>query len=179
MELIALDKWFRRLYGQPCWGIDYSRQLSRSINFGKPRLDIREPYKTDSKSQIVKKQAASRRVVVRGQWWLWINCCHWRLTVKDCGLAASSSSLRRIAAATRELNGQKLIAVAVAPKTGATRFVFDLGCVLHCRRFDAEDDSDLWILYQPRGYILSIDGHGRLCHERSGARTQQILTLGQ
>src|SRR4029077_4680719 len=91
------------------WGLQYDRSLNLSMNFGKPSLRVREPFKTDSKSKVVQRMAARRRVTVRGQWWLWIYCCYWQLTFDGRPLATSSSSLRRIERATAQLAGQKLV----------------------------------------------------------------------
>ncbi len=63
---------FKPLYGQPAWGLHYGRQLSLSMNFGKPSIYIREPYGTDSRSEVVRRMAARRQVTVRGEWWLWV-----------------------------------------------------------------------------------------------------------
>jgi len=65
-----------------------------------------------------------------------------------------------------QLAGQELVSVAVEPETGATRFVFDLGCVLHCRRFKRDTDDELWMLYKPSGYVLSVHGNGTFSHQR-------------
>jgi len=137
------------------------------MNFGKPSLEVREPFKTDSKSEFVQRVAAARRVTVHGEWWLWIYCCYWRLTLDGVGMATGSSSFRRIERATKHLDGQKLVSVDVDPETGATRFDFDLGCALHCRRYDRDSDRELWILYKPRGYVLSVRGNGCVSHQRS------------
>lgn len=166
MNRNSIDRWFQSLYGKPCWGIHYERLLSLSINFGQPSLHIREPYRTDSTSEAVRQMAAGRQVIVSGQWWLWIYKCYWRLTSGGVQLATGSSSLRRIERATGQLAGQELISVAVEPKTGATQFVFDLGCVLHCRRFGKDTDDELWMLYKPNGYVLSVHGNGTFSHQR-------------
>ncbi|MCE9568383.1 MAG: hypothetical protein K8U57_40810 [Planctomycetes bacterium] len=138
-----------------------------SMSFGKPSLDVREPYSTDSKSEVVQRMASRRRVTVRGEWWLWIYCCYWRLTSNDLELATGTSSIRRIERATAQLAGQELVSVAIEPETGATRFVFDLGCVLQCRRFERDTDAELWTLYKPSGYVLSVHGNGTFSHQRS------------
>lgn len=161
-----IDRSFRLLYGHPCWGLHYDRQLNLSLNFGKPSLDIREPYHSDSPSESIRQRASQRDVTVRGQWWLWIYCCYWRLTSGDLELATGSSSCRRIERGIKQLEGQELVSVAVVPGTGATQFRFDLGCVLHCRRFERESGDELWTLYKPRGYVLSVYGNGTFSHQR-------------
>jgi hypothetical protein len=167
MNIEGIDRWFQPLLGQPCWGLHYERNLNLSMNFGKPSLRVREPFSTGSKSEAVRRMATGRRVTVRGQWWLWIYCCYWRLTWNGLELATGSSSFRRIERATAQLAGQQLVSLVVEPKTGATRFVFDLGCVLHCRRFERDTDAELWMLYKRSGYVLSVHGNGTFSHQRA------------
>ncbi|MGO8746678.1 MAG: hypothetical protein ACLQNE_11875 [Thermoguttaceae bacterium] len=167
MNAKIIERSVQPLYGQPCWGLSYDRIVNLSMNFGKPSLRVREPYNTDSKSNAVQRMAARRQVTVCGQWWLWIYRCYWRLTSGELELATGSSSIRRIERAKAQLDGQKLVLVEVEPATGATRFDFDLGCVLHCRRADPDNDAALWMLYKPSGYVLSVHGNGTFSHQRS------------
>jgi hypothetical protein len=166
MNVKVIRRSLQPLYGQPCWGLCYHQNLNLTMNFGKPSLRVREPYITDSQSEIVRRMAARRRVTVRGEWWLWIYLCYWRLTSDNLEMGTGSSSLRRIKRATSQLAGQALVSVDVEPETGATRFVFDLGCVLHCRRFERDADDELWTLYKPSGYVLSVHGNGTFSHQR-------------
>ena len=167
MSQKIIDKTFRPLYGEPCWGVYYDRQLHLSMNFGEPSLEVREPFKTNTGSNLARRMAASRRITIRGEWWLWICCCYWRLTFDGLGVTTDSSSLRQIERATKQLDGQKLVSVEVEPDTSATRFIFDLGCVLRCRRIKRDSDADLWMLYKPRGFVLSVRGNGTFSHQRS------------
>lgn len=164
-----VDDSFRTLYGHPCWGLHYDRTLNLSMNFGNPSLTIREPIRTTSASKTAARILGRRNVTIRGEWWLWIYCCHWRLSTGELTLATGASSLRKIERAISELEGQQLASVAIDNETGATRFAFDLGMVLHCRRFNRTTDSELWMLYTPSGYVLSVAGNGRIGHQRSRA----------
>src|SRR5262245_4374853 len=166
MNRKAIDMWFQPLFGKPCWGLRYDGNLNLSMNFGKPSLHVREPFNTGSTSEAVRRMASRRQVTVRGEWWLWMYCCYWRLTSGDLELATGSSSFRRIVRATEQLSGQELVSLAIDPQTGATRFVFDLGCALHCRRFRRDSDDGLWKLYKPSGYVLSVHGNGTFSHQR-------------
>lgn len=166
MNRKTIDRSFQSIYGHPCWGLHFDRRVNLSMNFGKPSLNIRQPFRTDSTSEAVRRMASRRRVTVRGEWWLWMYCCFWRLTSNDLPLATSSSSLRRIQKAIALLDGQQLASVTVDPETGATRFGFDLGCVLHSRRFKRDSDDELWMLYKPSGYVLSVYRNGTFSHHR-------------
>jgi hypothetical protein len=134
------------------------------INFGKPSLRIREPYETKSKSEFIRRWARQRMVSLVGQWQLNLFCCYWSLSISGDLLASSSSSGRRVQKAIVHLQGQRLVSVRINPKTGATRFDFDLGSVLDCRRFEKDSQDELWILYKPSGYVLSVQGNGTYCH---------------
>lgn len=166
---------FKPIIGLPCWGLNHERYLNLSMNFGKPSLRIvREPFKSSARSPAVRRNAARRIVSVRGEWWLWIYCCYWRLILDGHVLVTGSSSFPRIERAIRRLQGQKLVSVEVKPETGATRFAFDLGAVLDCRRFERDSDEQLWTLYQPRGYVLAVHGNGTFIHDR-GAKPKPRL----
>jgi len=131
------------------------------MHFGMPRLNIREPYESKSKSKTVQRMAAHRLVTVRGQWRLWIFCAYWRVYREGQFLGGYASTFRKATIAAHFLDGQKLIKLAVNPGTGATTLEFDLGGVLEVRRFSRYDkDADLWSLYKPNGYVLSVYGDG-------------------
>src|SRR5260370_40726921 len=108
MNVKVIDRSCQPLYGQPCWGLRYDRKVNLSMNSGETSLCIREPFTTDSKSEVVRRMAGRRQVTVRGEWWLWIYCCYWRLTSDGLALATGSSSFRRIERATAQLEGQEL-----------------------------------------------------------------------
>jgi hypothetical protein len=177
MNLKTFEQTFGPLYGQPCWGLRCPRYTNLQMNFGKPSLCIREPFETTSNSQAVRDIAARRLVTVRGQWLLWIWCSYWKLTSDDLELATGSCSFRRIERAMFKLEGQKLDSIEVDPRTGATRFAFDLGCVLHCRRFERDTDAELWLLYKPSGYVLSVHGNGTFSHQRGTEVDKQLQPL--
>src|SRR5260370_42664315 len=101
---------------------------------------------------------------VRGQWWLWIYCSFWRLSLNGELLATGAYADRRITRAIAQLDGQALTSVTINPTTGASRFKFDLGCVLECRRYERDSDAELWMLYEPNGNVLSVRANGTFTH---------------
>jgi hypothetical protein len=157
---------FRPLLGKPCWGVHYDRPLNLSLKFGDPHLDIQEPYESRSTSEVVRKLFARRLVTVRGRWWLWIYLARWRLMLGDERVVKWTSPKRALANALSDLDGQKLIRVEVDRHTGVTRFDFDLGASLEVWRLRRKDTrKDLWLLYKPNGYVLSVRGDGT-CYYR-------------
>jgi len=159
VRLMDFRKHFRPLLTRPCWGVHWEPQLNISMNFGQPRLRIREPRRSGSASPNVRRLASRRLITVRGQWWLWCFCSRWTLRVESLPPVRSSGSQRRIREALQQLDGQKLVQVDVASDTGRTRFAFDLGAVLETRDLD-DDLSDIWSLYKPDGRVLSVRGDG-------------------
>ncbi len=157
-----VDRTFDKLIGLHCWGVEYDSQLNISLSFGKPVLYIREPPESKSESQRSKR----RTVRVKGEWWLWIFCSYWKISFDGKKAAGSSSGWRQIMIAIGRLNGQILKSVSVNPKSGATRFEFDLGGVLEVRRFERDSSDVLWMLYKPNGYVLAVRGDGQFTHEK-------------
>jgi len=163
MNVIA--KALRPLYGQMCWGAEYEAMLNLSFSIGDPSIMILgKPRRIRTKSVRVRRAFARRCIHVRGRWWLWVRVAHWRYSSKEYWVTSGSSSLREIAEAVRDLSGQRLTKVQINPKTGATRFSFDLGSALDVRRISKDTDHKLWVLYKPNGYVLSVRGNGTYDH---------------
>jgi hypothetical protein len=132
------------------------------MNFGKPSLKIDEPQTVlPTRSQRVRDLFARRCVTVRGQWWLWLQSCWWKLTAFD-EIATRTSSNRRIEKVIADLDGQKLTGVDICERTGLTRFKFDLGGVLECRRLNTKEIAEIWNFYQPNGKVLAVWNDGSL-----------------
>jgi hypothetical protein len=115
------------LIGKLCWGVQWERQLNLSLSFGNPKLRIREPYISKSRSRRIRERASRRHVTVKGEWWLWIFCAYWRIVIPNVVTARGSSSLRAKNQAMACLNGQKLMDIRVNARDGSTEFRFDLG----------------------------------------------------
>jgi hypothetical protein len=133
------------------------------MNFGKPHLEVREPKTSTSDSAVVRMLFAHRLVTVRGQWWLWMFCSRWTLSIAGLEPVRSSGSRRRIRQALRYLDGQRLIGIQVEPADGRTRLAFDLGATMSIRALDNSGEEDLWSLYKPDRRVLSVRGDGRYC----------------
>ena len=148
-----IERSFAKLRGKPCWGVKRGFGSFLTLEFGSPRLVVREPHSpTGNVSRRVRKLLARRRVHARGRWHLWIYCCEWRVSSNGVVIGDSTTS-RRIDRAARELNGQKLLDVVIRPRGARTRFVFDLGAELETRPFDRSREQ--WLLYEPGGHVLA------------------------
>jgi hypothetical protein len=160
---------FQRLRSHPCWGIRFAHHLNMylTLHFGKPSLEIREPVISKSKFPRVRRLFAQRGVTVKGQWILWLYCCHWKISSKGRRFTTCWSTQARIEEAILELEGQKIIDVEVKARTGATSFAFDLGGVLECHR--SGKDGPVWHLFKPNGYVLTVYADGTFSHQAASA----------
>src|SRR5688572_28222094 len=131
-----IESSFTRLGGERCWGVKRGYGSFLTLEFGSAHLVIREPRAPDGDvSRSIRELFARRLVRARGRWHLWIYCCDWRVS-SDGAVVGGSTSARRIDRAARELNGQKLLDVIIAPRGSRARFLFDLGAELETRPFD-------------------------------------------
>jgi hypothetical protein len=178
MTAKIITQTFEQFSGLPCWGVKHGQMMNLSMNFGTPSLRIREPIISNGMSEWARRKLSRRNVTVGGEWFLWLFGCFWHLSSNGNPLATGSSSQRKIDQAICELDGQKLIEATVNPINGATSFSFDLGCLLECRRFGPDSNTDLWSLYKPSGFVLSVYGNGTFTHGRGtskNARYRRIL----
>lgn len=149
-----------RLYGKPCWNVRKGYGSFLLLEFGRPRLSVREPVLVPPwKPASVRRIMARRGVSVDGEWTLWIYICRWTLFQKGRESATHASSERKINSAARELNGQALVRASVDPRSGNSVFEFDLGGRLETRRRGPEDEQ--WSLGVPRGRVLQVRGDGK------------------
>ena len=161
------------IVGKYCWGVSWDCQLNLELSFGEPTLRIRHPYAAKSSSQRVKESAAFRSIRVKGKWWLWVFCAYWRLSISPTQRVTGASALAEKRAALRRLDGQKLKSVKIDPDSGRTVFTFDLGAVLEVRRM-ARDDADIWTLYMPTGYVLSVQNDNMYAYAKGSTRPEEL-----
>ncbi len=171
-----IERSFRAVLGQPCWGVRRGVGSFLTLEFGQPRLEVRDPIvvaETYSSSR-VRERLRKRTVTVVGRWHLWIYCCEWEVRSNRGVVATSSSSSRRIDRASVILDGQQLVAVVLDPRRAGTTFEFDLGGSLKTKPNDRS--SEQWMLFEPNGKVLTLRADRRFKYERAlgnstGSRT--------
>ncbi len=89
------EKSYSAIYGKPCWGLRQGHGSFLLLEFGQPSLVIREPRRIESRNKKVVSRSEQRIVTVRGEWHLWIYCCHWQILPKDAKMKAHSESTNR------------------------------------------------------------------------------------
>lgn len=153
---------FAALSDKPCWGVTKGQGSFLTLEFGAPRLIVREPMVSPgARSARVRRMLARRHVCVAGEWHLWLYSCEWKAWSGD-RIVGDSSSTRRINRAARSLAGQKLVAVSLSSRGARTRFEFDLGGVLETRPYDRAGEQ--WLLYEPNGNVLVLRADRRYCY---------------
>lgn len=147
-----IDRSFAKIVGKPCWGVRRGWGSFLTLEFGSPRLVIREPVTaTSALSSRVERLLARRAVRPRGRWHLWIYSCEWHVYAKG-RLIGDWTTSRRVDRAARELDGQQLQSVTVRSRGSNTHFAFDLDAELETKPYDRK--SEQWLLYAPDGKVL-------------------------
>ena len=147
------------MYGEICWGAEYSPYTGIRMHFGRPHLCIREQT----------KQIPRRLAVAEGEWCWRTGDSAWTVV---CGgkIAMSSSSLKAIRCGVFRLNGQKLMSVEVSPTDYSTTLTFDLGGRLtYRRRRHVSSTFPMWMLFRPNGYVFALYRDGTFDHTRGRA----------
>ena len=159
------ERVFQKLYGMPCWGVEYRVGSGIVLEFGDPHLVIREPSTARPKaSRRVRELFAKRGVTVRGQWRLWIWMCNWEIFHKGKRLGGDQarSNLQPI---VHSLDGQNLIRFSIGSRRHRYVFEFDLGGVLVTHPWGPDDDQ--WMLFEPSGFVLTARGNNKFSYHRS------------
>jgi hypothetical protein len=166
----TVDQLLHPLVGELCWQARWDNQLGLDLNFGRPSLRIRKPYHTRSKARVVRAAAARRLVTVRGEYWLWILMGRWRITLPDHRRATAVASIWTKDIVCNHFQGEVVTSFEVAPETGRTQLRFDLGSTLDIWRPRECPEEELWSLYTPGGWVLTVRGDGTYSHGRASAR---------
>ena len=161
MEASAIRA-LKSVLGLPCWQVRWDNQVGLDMNFGAPRLEIREPRASTSKSLRVRQLFAQRGVYLKGTHWLVAAPEVWRLRLGDGFEVRRTSSAKRLDIAVARLSGEKLRTLEINARTGATTFRFDLGSTLEVRppRQLHDDDLELWSLHAPINRYVAVFAGG-------------------
>jgi hypothetical protein len=133
------------------------------MNFGAPRMELREPQQSSARSPRVRAEFARRHVFLRGTHWLVVYPGRWRLAISDGLVVRDTHSAKRLDMAVARLDGEMLEGLAIHPRTGRTEFFFDLGGRLTVRWPSAaapDDEAELWSLHS-RSRFVSVFAGGR------------------
>jgi len=149
------------------------------MNFGPPRMKVREPRKAAGTSERVKKLFARRLVMLRGSHWLVLYPGRWRLELLDGLIVRDTSSPKKLDMATARLGGEKLTGLTIDPRTGTTVFYFDLGARLIARASSKGGDAseqELWSVHV-NGRYVSIYAGGQYAFGATSAATTETMPI--
>jgi len=152
-----------KLHGAICWGVQYDGTAGLSMSFGLPKFRVlaRAPIGLSAAAD----NAVPHIVDVKGEWWLWLQHAYWQLTHNGSRMVSTSSAVHRIRRYTRLLEGRPLRHVEICAQDGTTRLMLGAGTVLDIRRKRVAAGEQLWLLFEPGGYCLSVRGDGTYDHE--------------
>ncbi|HEY9789259.1 MAG TPA: hypothetical protein V6D22_02590 [Candidatus Obscuribacterales bacterium] len=156
---------FAQIKDKPCWNAKQGHGSFLTFEFGEPSLVVNEYQRTSGKPGPDENPKVSRRTAtVRGQWHLYIFCCHWKITFNDGTEAASDSSREEIEKALAKLSGQILSKATVAPRNGSSQFVFDLGGKLQTMPYEENTRSgephENWMFFEAEN-VLTYRADGK------------------
>lgn len=166
------------VFGLPCWQVRWDGQVGLDMNFGAPRLSIRQPRASSSGSTRVRAQMARRGVHLHGTHWLLVGPGTWRLELADGLAVRDSSSAKRLDMAVARLNGEILEGIRMDGASGTTLFLFDLGSRLLVRGGSgAPHGSELWSL-NDRSHSVEVYMGGQYACAPVKRAVEQRLPLG-
>jgi hypothetical protein len=115
-------------------------------------------------------QLEGRRKLSRGEWFLWVYCCDWRLEKGYEILAASEDPRPVLREALRKITNLTLESVNVSPPAGDAVFVFEGGYTL--RLFSVTSSHyESWKLFTPGRKVLVVGpGSHWVYEDSSGTR---------
>jgi hypothetical protein len=145
-----VDRAFEQVIGLPCWYVRRRRRCQIHMEFGAPHHRIEEVTDLLVSVPGLPPSAPRRDNAIEGEWHLWIQTRHWELSWRGSSIASSESVMPAIDKALAFHDGQAIERVTVDPANGATRFEFDLGCVLATwpRPEPSEYGREQWTLFR-------------------------------
>jgi len=131
------------------------------MNFGAPRMEVRQPRESTVRSPRVRAHFARRGVWLRGTHWLVVYPGCWRLDLADGLRVRDTHSAKRLDMAVSRLKGELLDGIAIHPRTGRTEFFFDLGGRIIARSPSGEpftEARELWSLHDRTRFVAVFAG---------------------
>ncbi len=147
-------RYFDRVAGQPCWHATAEYGSWLLLNFGQPKLNIREANPS-SNSELMRR----RNVVVEGDGLLWVEMGAWELREGRRRLFHSEQSRTYLRRAAARLDGQCLIRLEIQTVPLRSVFFFDHGSVLAVWAHESnEDGAPLWHIHGGRSCMSLLAG---------------------
>ena len=155
MKFLELtDNSFDMLMGKPIWGIERTIGTFLNLEFGNPRLQFREPKtKSESLPSNIARAFTRRRVFLKGEWSLWVEDCHWKissgsfqLSDYEIGMRNQKSDYSDLNDLILDLNGQILTGSKIDFAKNSVEFKFDLGAIIQLECSQIAESTE-WNLF--------------------------------
>lgn len=135
-DIEAVKSKVEPILGQKPWNVSLGNGSFLTMNFGR---EVSFKSKVDTK----------------GEWYLWVYCCAWRLEKNDRVLAASEDSRSKLEAAIKTLEDLSVQSIELLKPAWDTVFTFDEGIILRLLTIHSEA-YEHWMLFMPDNYVLII-----------------------
>ncbi|HSF94643.1 MAG TPA: hypothetical protein VLA52_06405 [Thermohalobaculum sp.] len=170
----VLRSHFGPVAGLPCWQVAQGYGSFITMEFGEPRLEIRQPA-PESKIRALQR----RGVTVRGSRHMWIEQCGWKI-MEGLGEVANSETPREdIARALALIDGQVLREIRLNPDEGSCVLGFEHRMFLMLRRYDDWQQGDQMLsVYGPEA-VLTYCAGGQLEYGPGDDRNRTSLRSGK
>jgi hypothetical protein len=153
------------LVGQLVWNVHRGVGTFLTMEFGEPHLSVREPKQPRSATSAnAQRVLMRRRIYVTGDWHFWVKYGHWKLSSSRGSLEETTPSGPELDGCLDDLDGQRVIGIAIGPIPHSCILRFDLGAELEiCPSKDATDDQ--WSLHNWNGKIIAYRNDGVIVFE--------------
>lgn len=151
-----------RVAGQRCWGVRRGVGSFLTLELGGRTSHVVPSYRLPAASPSrPAPRTLKRRVVVHGEWHLWVYRSRWRVAVE--GRAEPQSDV------LQRLRGRRLTSVAIRHGSVTTTFTFGerAPVTLKTSADRACRGADQWLLYTPEKDVLVVRGTGEFALQRS------------
>jgi hypothetical protein len=164
------EEFLAPLVGKIAFSLKQSHGSFFFIEFGDPRLKIREPIEPRPEaSEASKISMRRRRVHVIGTWSFFVKACNWTLTneQRSVGRADAPADMEDV---FRGVEGQYLVSARVVEETKALTLDFDLGGCLRLwprsdQGLDFDPGDDQWRLHFSDGTSVGYTNDGSIASE--------------
>lgn len=176
----AVSDSFSHIKDFPCWNVRKGHDSFLTLEFGEPLLTINEYQRTHGKPLPGEHPRIARRdTIVRGEYHLYIYCCHWSINLPDGTTVHSKSPREDIEKTLEQLSGQILKKATVAPRNGSSLFEFDLGGKLQTLPYEEStregEPHDSWMFFETEN-VLTYRADGKYAYHPSKEKTKEWFT---
>lgn len=148
---------FADIIGKNVWHVHRGIGSFLTMEFGLPKLEVREPKpKSILRTDVSNELLSRRRITVLGEWHLWLQCASWSLALEQKLEVNGNSSPVDVDERIQNLDGQKLEVLNLSDDAVTFEMKFDLGGLLKVYPDIDTPNSVLVALYGPNGFYQEI-----------------------